>query len=295
MGATLLLGAAIRTAKAVGFDTRRAFQALAVRSLDAASREQGLASLRARLRKIVPDVGDQYSADFEGAEYARYWEPKMRGLHAFQIDCALRAINDIGRGGLLVADIGDSSGTHSAYLKGLLPPNRLERVVSVNLDAGAVAKIRAKGGEALLARAEEMDFGDARFDLMMSFEMIEHLTDPARFLRRLAVSGATDRLLVSVPYVRRSRVGLQFLREGPPYPAQVTAERVHIFELAPEDWMLLARFAGWSVDSCRVYRQYPRRHPLRAMAFIWRKLDFEGFCCLSLKRDLGVSDRYADW
>ena len=55
-----------------------------------------LACFAGAVREIVPDVSDQYSEGFERAEYARYWEPKMRGLHAFQIDCALRAIEEIG-------------------------------------------------------------------------------------------------------------------------------------------------------------------------------------------------------
>jgi SAM-dependent methyltransferase len=273
-----MLSTAIRTAKAAGFDTRRVFQALARRSLEAAAREQNLAPLRERLRAIVPDVNDQFSEGFDAAEYRCYWEPKMRGQHAFQIGCLLRAVGDLDSGPIAVADIGDSAGTHLAYLQALLAPERLRRAVSVNLDAGAVAKIRAKGGEAYVGRAEEIDFGMDRFDLMTSFEMLEHLTDPARFLHRLATSGATERLLVSVPYVRRSRVGLQFLRAGPPLPARVTAERVHIFELEPADWMLLCQFAGWAIVFSQVYHQYPLRSPLRGMAPVWRRLDFEDSC-----------------
>jgi hypothetical protein len=290
-----VLGFLVRTAKSCGFDTRRIYQHLSASSLEAAIHEQGLAPLRERLRGIVPDVSDQYSEGFDAMEFSRYWEAKMRGLHAFQIDCLLRTIGDLDRGNLKVADIGDSSGNHSAYLRALLPRDQVKRVVSVNLDPVAVEKIRAKGGEALLARAEEVDFGADPFDVMASFEMLEHLTDPVRFLRRLAVSGVTERLVISVPFVRQSRVGLQFIRQAPPLPERVTAERVHIFELSPDDWILLCRFSGWSTESRRTYLQYPRRSALRMTAPLWRKLDFEGFLGLSLKRDRSISDRYSDW
>ena len=293
-----VLRTAISAAKAAGIDTRRIYTGLSARSLEAAIREQGLAPLRDRLREIVPDIGDQYSYDLEATELEAFWEPKMRGLHAFQIDCLRQAID--GTNGedpspISVADIGDSSGNHLRYLRALLPADRLGRAISVNLDPVAVDKIRARGGEALLARAEEMSLEGEPFDVAVSFEMMEHLTDPARFLYNLARSGAAKRFVMTVPFVRNSRVGLQFLRSGAPLPARVTAEQVHIFELSPDDWKLLCRFAGWRVDFQRIYYQYPRKSPLRLTAGLWKRLDFEGFLCLALVPDTGIADRYADW
>ncbi len=290
-----LLRSAIQAAKAAGIDTRRIYTGLSARSLEAAVREQGLAPLRNRLREIVPDISDQYSYDLEATELDSFWEPKMRGLHAFQIDCLRQTIDSVDTSPITVADIGDSSGNHLRYLRALLPANRLGRAISVNLDPEAVDKIRARGGEALLVRAEEMSHEGEPFDVAVSFEMMEHLTDPARFLYNLSHSGAAKRFVMTVPFVRNSRVGFQFLRSGAPLPARVTAEQVHIFELSPGDWQLLCRFAGWRVDFQRIYYQYPRKSPLRLTSGLWKRLDFEGFLCLSLVPDTGIADRYADW
>lgn len=290
-----VLRSAIHAAKSAGLDTRRIYTGLSARSLEAAIREQGLAALRDRLREIVPNIRDQYTASLNEAEFDRFWEPKMRGLHAFQMDCLLQTVDAHGGDALSVADIGDSSGNHLRYLRALLPRERLVRAVSVNLDPEAVEKIRAKGEEAILGRAEALDLGADRVNVMASFEMLEHLTDPARFLYRLSRSGITDRFVMTVPYVRRSRVGLQFMRSGAPLPERVTAEQVHIFELSPEDWRLLCRFAGWKVSFQRIYYQYPRRSFLRLTGGIWSRLDFEGFLGLSLVPDCEIAQRYADW
>lgn len=78
-------------------------------------------------------------------------------------------------------------------------------------------------------------------------------------------------------------------------PARMTAEQVHVHEFSPDDWLLLARFAGWRPVFTRIYRQYPRYSPLRLTTGLWRRLDFEGFFAILLTRDLGVTRRYADW
>ena len=41
----------------------------------------------------------------------------------------------------------------------------------------------------------------------------------------------------------------------------------------------MSMLAGYRTEFCRVYRQYPR-FDLRAMAPVWRNIDFEGFICL---------------
>ena len=83
---------------------------------DAAVREQGFAELRENCVRRSR-LADQYTLDIDPIEYARYWETKMRSIHAFQIDSALQAIDALGRDGLTVVDVGDSSVNHGAYLK----------------------------------------------------------------------------------------------------------------------------------------------------------------------------------
>jgi 2-polyprenyl-3-methyl-5-hydroxy-6-metoxy-1,4-benzoquinol methylase len=285
-----------RGLRGLGVDTTRLYQRLSAASIDAAIREQGLADLVERLRAVLPDVSDQYTAGFDRREYERFWERKMRGLHAFQIGCVLDALDVLGGGGKVLADIGDSSGNHAIYLKALAASGRVDRVVSVNLDPVAIDKVRAKGGDAVLCRAEEMDLEGISPDLFMSFEMVEHLTDPLRFLHRLATRGKAEHLLFTVPFRRRSRFGGIEVRESlDRLPARLTPEMVHIFELSPEDWRLLAYLAGFETVWTRLYRQYPVRGPLRLMQPLWERVDHEGFAAFFCRRDLSLASRYDGW
>ena len=291
-----MLGAIKSAVRALGLDAGKLYQAISLRSIEAAVREQGFAELREKLRERVPDLTHQYTKEIDRTAYDRYWEPKMRSVHAFQVDSALRAMADIGRDDLKVVDVGDSAGSHAAYLKTLAPKGQIERMVAVNLDPVAVEKIKAKGGEAILCRAEELDAQGLRPDLMLLFETLEHFTDPLRFLHAMATEGNVENILFTVPYRVRSRFGGDLIRNTiSEIPGEITPEQVHILELSPEDWQLLARLAGYRTNFCRIYRQYPRRSVLRLMKPVWRKLDFEGFIAISLKRDLSLSERYTGW
>jgi hypothetical protein len=292
----MILDLAKKAARRCGLDTRAIYHHVSAASLRAAIDAQGLGPLCDKLRGIAPDLRDQYTGAFDESEYRRYWEIKMRGLHAWQTGLALSAMARVGRERLVLADIGDSSGNHGRYIKALAGPGQVERIVSVNLDPVAVDKVRAKGGEALLSRAEELDLAGVRPDLFMSFETIEHLTDPVRFLHGLAEKGHADWMLVTVPYRRASRFGGAHLRlPESARPAVFTAEEVHVYEFSPEDWVLLAHFAGWRPVQTSIYRQYPPRGFWRLTAPLWRRLDFEGFFGMILARDLSFSHRYSAW
>lgn len=283
-------------ARGIGLDPGEIYRRLSAASLRAAIHEQGLDGLCRRLRRIVPDLSLQYTYDLDPDEYARFWEIKLRGLHAFQVSCVLDVLDHMAARNAVIADIGDSSGNHATYIGALAKAGQVDRVISVNLDPTAVEKVRRGGGEAVLGRAEELDHGKIHADLYLSFETVEHLTDPLRFLHDIAVKGSGAPILISVPYRRQSRFGGSHLRlPDDRLPFQLTAEQVHIFELSPDDWKLLARFAGWRVEFSRIYRQYPRFHPLRLTRPLWKNLDFEGFLALYLTKDLSLSDRYRDW
>lgn len=282
-------------ARSAGVDTRRLYHAVSAASVNAAIREQGLAGLRQRLRETVPNLKDQYTVAIDSTEYERYWEIKMRSNHAFQIDSTLKALDRIGGAGLTVVDVGDSSGNHGAYLNAVAPAGRIAKMVSVNLDPVAVDKIRAKGGEAILCRAEELDAAGLRPNLMLMFETLEHMTDPLRFLHAMAAA-ETPNILFTVPYRTRSRFGGDLIRRtDADLPREITPEQVHILELSPGDWKLLARLAGYRTVFCRIYRQYPRRSPLGLTKPMWRKVDFEGFIAVLLERDSALSSRYTGW
>ena len=290
-----MLSQLTRSAKAVGIDTRALYQKISAASLRAALNEQDLMALCDDLRQILPNVSDQYTDGFREDEFQRYWELKLRGLHAFQMQCILEALDVVGGNGLTLADIGDSSGNHAAYIQALAKPGQVNRVISVNLDPVAVDKIRTKGGDAILCRAEEMDIEKIHPDLFLSFEMVEHLTDPARFFYGLAKKGSAEYMLITVPYRARSRFGGHHLRLPKSALTKMTPEEVHIYEFSMNDWILLARFAGWQTLSTRTYWQYPRIHPLRITQPLWQRLDFEGFIGMLMKRDLTVAEHYTGW
>lgn len=291
-----MLHAIKQIARGAGLDTRKLYHGISRWSIEDAAREQGLTELIPKLRAIVPDLRDHFSGGFDAVEYDRFWEIKMRAQQAWQAQCMLDAVSFIDRDNLTLVDIGDSAGTHSAYIKALAPTGKVGRSIGVNLDPRAVERIRARGGEAIECRAEEIDLHGINADLYMSFETIEHLTDPIRFLHSLAERGSAEYLLMSVPYRRQSRFGGEHLRQDNLNGSDtMTAEEVHMYEFSPEDWTLLAKFAGFEAIFTRTYRQYARHSLSRVTAPLWRRLDFEGFFAFFGRRDLSLARRYTDW
>lgn len=264
----------------------KAGEKVLVRSLKAAAAEQGLTPWIDRHRRIFPELSRQYTGFEIDSEYL---ELKVRSQQAFQVSFAAPVL--AAHPGTTVVDIGDSSGAHVAALKEMLP-DAGHRFLSVNLDPEAVERVKARGFEAVLCRAEELHEKHVKAGIFLSFEMLEHLHDPSSFLHRLSRTQC-ERMILTVPFVRRTRVALHQIRAGVKRP--MTPETTHIFEFSPEDLKLLAAHSGWAVDQERVYLQYPRRHPLSATRAIWREWDFEGFYGLVLRRDPSWSSLYTGW
>lgn len=264
---------------------RRAKEELFLRSLRAAGREQGLEELALKIAALG-GVEEQYTTNKIDSEYLRW---KVLLQNAFQIALAAP---EMPKDGGLVADIGDSSGRHLTALKTLVPGCRAS-FLSVNLDPVAVEKAKARGLEAVCARAEDLAARGINAEVFLLFEILEHLPDPFHFMHDLSVKSSCRSLVVTVPYVRRSRLGLHHIRTN--MTEKFGAERVHLLELSPEDWRLLFLHTGWRVRSERTYLQYPRLGPLRATAAAWRRYDFEGFYGAVLELDDTWSSRYESW
>jgi Methyltransferase domain len=145
------------------------------------------------------------------------------------------------------------------YLRELSKNRFNVNTVSVNLDPKAIERIRARGLKAVLCRAEDLELPEKKVDLFTSFEMVKHLHDPASFFRRLATQFGSEKMPITVPYLKSSRVGLHFLRNRS--QEKIYAEDEHIFELSPEDWTLLLFHGGWRVTYSEIYYQYPRKWP----------------------------------
>lgn len=264
------------------------FYLICTKSLEKAAIEQGLNELAVKLAKIVPDIKDQYSIfKFDN----RYFTMKIRNRHAFQISLINKVIGQFQRP--TIVDIGDSAGTHLEYIMGLHSGAEDIKTLSVNLDPKAIKRIKAKGLDAVEARAEDLKAYDVNADIFLCLETLEHLTDPCRFLHRLSSKTDAKYLIITVPYLSRSRVGLHHIRTG--RQDRVCAENTHIFELSPEDWKLTIRHSGWNIIYEKVYLQYPRKSFLRLTKPLWKRFDFEGFYGLILKRDDTWSSRYLNW
>jgi Methyltransferase domain len=273
---------------------RRLLARMQLASIRSAAREQHLDRLAKRLDEIIPDLTFQYTTFSVDNDFLK---TKVRTLHAFQINLVIKAIGYVPpKESLYLVDIGDSSGNHLIYLNTILKNDvrfafNRPKTLSINLDPIAVEKIASKGIEAKLCRAEDLyENYKIKADLIMSFEMLEHLYDPLSFLNNLSEKSVSEYFVITVPYLSQSKVGLHHIRHG--QHRLVYPENTHIFELSPDDWKLLFQHAGWKVLNEAVYRQYPFWSLWVLMKPLWKKLDFEGFYGVILKRDRTWAELY---
>jgi hypothetical protein len=56
-----------------------------------------------------------------------------------------------------------------------------------------------------------------------------------------------------------------------------------------------SQFSGWKVIYSDRYSQYPSRGLFNIMKYEWRRIDFDGFYGVILKRDHSIMKRYKDW
>jgi len=274
---------------------KRLREDLLLRSLKNAGREQNLIERSEELRVILPDISGQYTTYKLDSPFL---ELAVRLLQSFQVELVMQALAALEfrkDAPLTIADIGDSSGSHLVYLQSLLLKNGFSQVscLGVNLDAVAVEKIKSRGIAAVHCRAEELAAKGISADLFLSFETIEHLLDPIRFLKQLVSNPDVRVLVVTVPYLSQSRVGLHYIRAG--QEGDVCAENTHIYEFCPEDWMLIARFSGWDVLFDKIYYQYPARGVLRVTKPLWKNTDFEGYYGMALVPNSRWAERYKSW
>ena len=256
-----------------------------IKSLEKAAGEQGLNTFVNRLEAVVPDITNQYSTCKIDTHYLK---TKLRRLHAFQISLVNEVISEFKNP--VIVDIGDSAGTHLQYLMSLFPNIKC---LSINLDKDAVERIKGKGIDAIHARAEDLDRYNIDVDVFLCFQVLEHLMNPCMFLHNLSEKTNAKFLVVTVPYVRKSRVGLHHIRRGS--EEIVKAENTHIFELSPADWKLIVKHSGWNIVKKRIYSQYPRRGFLRITKALWKRFDYEGFYGMILTRNNAWSSKYMDW
>jgi hypothetical protein len=264
-------------------------------SLKSTIKERNQVSLKNKLMQIVPDVSDQYTAE-ETDMNDTYVVHKIYNQHTFQMALFEKALDMSDKIKNTIVDIGDSAGTNLLYLNGIYKESNKElTTLSVNLDSVAIEKIRAKGLNAELCRAEELhvNFPELKADIFSSFEMLEHLFNPISFMHNMAIEAECDYFVVTVPYVKQSRMGKHMTGTFP--EKGTNAENTHIFELSPKDWDIIFNFSGWKVLHRDHYTQYPKWNILNMSKYIWRKIDVDGFYGVILEKDLTLASRYKDW
>ena len=266
---------------------------LCLNSIKLATWQQGFSGLYHQLGRIVPDITHQFSTVLLNTEYLRV---NVRATHAFQMSLVNRALDphkNPGKGTIGIVDIGDSAGTHTKYIKSL-HKDRQFNCLSVNLDREAVKRIKAHGLQAAHGRAEDLEYPSST-QVFLTFALLEHLVNPCGLLHKLSKYPDCKALVVTVPYVAQSRVGLRHIRLN--NKRTVCAENTHIFEISPKDWQLIFKHSGWAVVYEQVYYQYPRHVPIVSWFFkrFWARNDFEGFYGAILKPDKTWSKLYADW
>jgi len=263
---------------------------IAIISLKLAVWEQGLRKLYKELLEVVPDIDHQYTTIAIETDYFRL---KERATHAFQVKLMTKALSLTGnKNPVGVVDIGDSAGTHIKYIKHI--SNKKLNCLSVNMDNVAVEKIKDMGLAAICGRAEEVAY-PSDTQIFMTFFLLEHLTDSCGFLHKLSNEPDCKALIMTVPYVKQSRVGLHYIRRGKGFGA--SAETTHIYEMSPSDWELIFKHSGWAVSFDRIFYQYPRCIPIVSWLLrrFWRRNDFEGFYGAVLTPDDTWSKLYQDW
>jgi SAM-dependent methyltransferase len=87
-----------------------------------------------------------------------------------------------------VLDVGCNTGYGTAMFAGTA-----RRIVGVDVSPGAIAAARhrtdAPGAEFVLVDGTSLPFADATFDLVTSFQVLEHVLDPAPYLREVVRVG----------------------------------------------------------------------------------------------------------
>ena len=129
---------------------------------------------------------------------------------------------------------------------GLRPRLPIEDTQFVDISAPALAKLRACGGSATLGSITALPYGNAVFDLICAFDVIEHVDDDERALAelsRVAAPGAA--LITSVPL----------------HPAQWTGFDAfvgHRRRYEPEDLKAKLARHGFTVERSAVFGMKPR-------------------------------------
>jgi 2-polyprenyl-6-hydroxyphenyl methylase/3-demethylubiquinone-9 3-methyltransferase len=203
---------------------------------------------------------DPSEAAFFGKLAADWWDPKgssamLHRLNPVRLQYLRARINEAWGldarerrplGGRRALDVGCGAGLLSE------PLARLGAIVT-GLDAApenvAAARLHAEGrGLAIDYRAGGIEsLGDERFDLVVSMEVVEHVTDPQTFLSGLAGALSDDGLLILSTPNRTPLSKLALITIGEGFGMVPKGTHDHAKFLTPDELGALAASAGLEV------------------------------------------------
>jgi 2-polyprenyl-3-methyl-5-hydroxy-6-metoxy-1,4-benzoquinol methylase len=122
---------------------------------------------------IPPILQDSYSEDYYTEKHRQWFENPDLALFA-RIVADLDVSNDPGKS---LLDVGCGKGDFLRFARGEMPMIRLVGIdTALNADQGI---------QYIVANFDEYDFGDERFDYIVSTMVIEHVQDPCAFLQKI--------------------------------------------------------------------------------------------------------------
>lgn len=236
-----------------------------------------------------PDFSEHFSQSVDNAEVEHRIRQLVVAETAFVKEEIARMLQE--KGGCEYADIGDSDGSVRLLLKKYFSPQQLS-TVGINLQTQAVEKMKQKGLHAICEDALNLKTKGIQYDIASVFETLEHLPSPINFLTDIR-DVVRHKLVISVPFVRRSRVSLSYLTHRWDHSRRPTIENVHIFELSPADWFKIFLHTGWQIDREKKLMMFPPNKPSRfILQPYWFYTSFEGFWFVSLSKCDKFSSRY---
>jgi len=239
------------------------------------------------------DLFPDFSSHFAVPVYDKEIEHRIRMLVVGETFFIKKEIDGIleSKEGCSYADVGDTDGSVRLLLEKSFSKEKLSSV-GINLQENAVEKIKKRGLDAICADALSLGDMGNNYDIVSAFETIEHLPDPIGFLDRIK-SVINNRLILSVPFIRHSRISLAYLSDKWPEGKKPTIENTHIFELSPLDWEKIFLHTGWKIENEWKLMMFPSTGFSRfILQPYWRFVSFEGFWFVSLSKYNKYASQY---
>jgi len=188
---------------------------------------------------------------------SRHFRSVIRLFHAWKLKTIRSRLGE-SLADAQILDVGDSDG--------LLLRDLGKTGTGFNISDAAIRNIRDNGIEAVQGDAHHLPFPDGTFDVVLSFETLEHVESMHAVLLELArVCRPGGRCFISVPWIPQTVVHARAL--------DAPRGREHVFELDRDDLAALVTHTPFRLvyeDVCKLFGR--PRGPLERL-YLWRNRD----------------------